>query len=372
MSKLAIVILNYNGQPFLARFLPSVFASTYGLRTGEYSEDEVSLVVADNGSTDGSVDYLRTHFPTVRVLELGVNDGYAGGYNRALQQVSAEYYVLLNSDVEVTPGWIEPVLSLMKANPQIAACQPKIRSYVQRGHFEHAGAAGGYLDWMGYAFCRGRIFDAIEPDLGQYDDDRPVFWATGACMFVRAAIFHQAGGFDAGFFAHMEEIDWCWRVHRLGYEVWTCGQSVVYHVGGGTLHKSNPRKTFYNYRNSLMMLYKNLPKGKLVSMLFLRLVMDGVSAIKFIEAGQWQDIQAILRAHGAFYGQIRQLHRQRRTLQNQDRSAVQIPIYSRSIVWAYYAEYRKRFSQLKETLINPRQWDEHDAEDAYSSPAKTP
>ncbi|MBC8152950.1 MAG: glycosyltransferase family 2 protein [Bacteroidetes bacterium] len=338
MEKLAIVILNFNGQAFLERFLPSVIKHTPG---------EFSIWVADNGSTDGSLPLVRARFPGVRILELPTNEGYAGGYNSALAQIRAEYYVLLNSDVEVSPGWIEPVLNLLETNPAIAACQPKIRAFDQRDAFEYAGAAGGYLDWLGFAFCRGRLFDTTETDRGQYDTDQPVFWASGACLFVRASVFRQTGGFDASFFAHHEEIDWCWRVQRLGYEVWTCGRSVVYHVGGGTLPASNPHKTYLNYRNSLWMLYKNLPAGRLWSTLILRLIVDGLSSVRFLRAGQFGDIGAILRAHGAFYGRIGQLRAVRRALLAQDTANGERLMYPQSIVWEYFVQGKKRFSELR-------------------------
>ena len=340
MDTLAIVILNYNGHPFLADFLPTVLANA----------DNHPVYVADSASTDGSVVFVRDTFSSVRIIELPCNEGYAGGYNLALEHIrtqygGATYYVLLNSDIEVTPGWLAPVLSLLEANPHIAACQPKIRSYAQRELFEHAGAAGGFVDWLGYVFCRGRVFAEFEVDRGQYNDNRRVFWATGACLFVRADVFHQTGGFDALFFAHMEEIDWCWRVQRLGYEVWTCGESTVYHVGGGTLHKSNPHKTYLNYRNSLFMLYKNWPAdGWFWGKIGLRLVLDGLSSLLFLKAGQWRDVGAILRAHVAFYGQLPQLHRQRRSLQKQQKNDVDL--YPRSIIWQYFVEGKKTFGEI--------------------------
>lgn len=340
VDRLAIVVLNYNGQSFLSRFLPTLLANA-----GEYP-----VYVADNASTDGSVAYLRQHFPAVRVLELATNEGYAGGYNRALdllrhQHGGAQYYVLPNSDIEVTPNWIEPILARLDADPTMAACQPKIRSYQTRTDFEYAGGAGGYLDWLGYACCRGRLFDTVEPDRGQYDDSRPVFWATGACLFMRADVFHQTGGFDPAFFAHMEEIDWCWRVQRLGYRVWACGESVVYHVGGGTLHKSNPHKTYLNYRNSLFMLYKNWPAGGwLWGRVLTRLTLDGLSSLLFVKNGQWADVWAIIRAHGGFYAHLATLRQQRRALRQ---SAVTEPtLYRHSLIWQYFGKGRKTFDAL--------------------------
>ncbi len=312
--------------------------------------DGFPVYVADSASTDGSVAFVRTEFPAVRIIELAQNRGYAGGYNTALAQLRAhdgefEYYVLLNSDIEVTPHWIDPVLALFESKPNVVACQPKIRAYDRRDQFEHAGAAGGFVDWLGYVFCRGRVFAQFETDRGQYDDNRPIFWATGACLFVRAGVFHQTTGFDAYFFAHMEEIDWCWRVQRLGYEVWACGQSTVYHVGGGTLPKSNPQKTYLNYRNSLFMLYRNWPAdGWLWGKLGVRLLLDGLSSLLFMKAGQWRDVWAIVRAHGAFYARLPTLIEQRQTLQKQQTTPVRL--FPRSIVWQYFAKGRKTFAEL--------------------------
>lgn len=337
MEKLAVVILNFNGQAFLQRFLPSVV---------EHTPDGFSIWVADNGSTDASLAIVRAQFPRVRVLELGTNAGYAGGYNQALAQIDAEYYVLLNSDVAVTAHWIEPILARFETNPLMAACQPKIRAVDQPALFEYAGAAGGYLDWLGFAFCRGRLFDTLETDQGQYDDDRPVFWATGACLFVRGSVFSETGGFDAAFFAHQEEIDWCWRVQRLGYQVWVCPTSTVYHVGGGTLPVSNPHKTYLNYHNSLRMLYKNLPEGRLWSTLLARLVIDGLSSLRFLKAGQFRNIGAVLRAHFAFYGQLGALKSQRQALLAQDKAKVDTLIYPKSIVGTYFLRGKKYFSAL--------------------------
>lgn len=342
MDTLAIVILNYNGKPFLEKFLPAVLAHA----------DGHPVYVADSASSDSSVPFVQTNFPDIRIIELARNEGYAGGYNLALEYIrtcygGATYYVLLNSDIAVTPGWLAPILALLKANPAIAACQPKIRSYSQPHLFEHAGAAGGFVDWLGYIFCRGRVFATFEVDQGQYDDNRRVFWATGACLFVRADLFHQTGGFDASFFAHMEEIDLCWRLQRMGYEVWACGASTVYHVGGGTLHKSNPFKTYLNYRNSLFMLYKNWPaNGWLWPKFLFRLVLDGVSSLLFIQQGDWRDVWAILRAHVSFYRHLPVLHRQRRQLQLLQTTTVKL--FPHSIVWQYFAKGRKTFSGMDE------------------------
>jgi GT2 family glycosyltransferase len=323
MTKVAVVILNYNGQKFLETFLPSVV---------NYSKN-CKIIVADNASTDNSISFLANTYPQIKLVQLPQNEGFAGGYNSALNQIEAEYYVLLNSDVEVTHNWIQPIIDLMDSDKTIAACQPKIRSYHQKTHFEYAGAAGGYIDWLGYPFCRGRVFDAYEEDLGQYNDTKEVFWATGACMFVRAEIFHKLGGFDAHFFAHMEEIDLCWRMKNAGNKVFYCSDSTVFHVGGGTLHKSNPRKTFLNYRNGLAMLYKNLPSNKLFITLLFRLVLDGISGIKLLLSGSLSDFLAIIKAHFAFYGLIPKLKRQSPKTVSQ--------IYQKSIVWEHFVKKEK-------------------------------
>ncbi len=340
MDRLAIVILNFNGQKFLAQFLPSVLQHADGHR----------VYVADNASTDDSVAFLKSFFPTIRVIELTRNSGYAGGYNEALNLVrqhhgGATYYALVNSDIEPTPNWIAPILRLMDEHSRIAACQPKIRDYARRDYFEHAGAAGGFIDYLGYVFCRGRVFATFEIDKGQYNDSRRVFWATGACLVVRADVFHQSGGFDADFFAHMEEIDWCWRIQRLGYEAWTCGESVVYHVGGGTLPKVNPHKTYLNYRNSLFMLYKNLPSRWLWVKILYRLVLDGLSSGLFIKQGQFADVWAIIRAHFAFYAHLPKLRRQRQLLKPQQQLS-ELPVFQQSIVWQYFVKAKKTFGEL--------------------------
>jgi GT2 family glycosyltransferase len=329
MSQVAIVILNYNGKEYLETFLPLVQRYSAGC----------AIWVADNASTDQSLAWLGTQVG-INTLAIPSNKGYAGGYNYALSHIKADYYVLLNSDVEVTPRWTEPVVAYLTAHPEVAACQPKIKAYHQRTHFEYAGAAGGYMDYLGYPFCRGRIFDTAEADTGQYDDTVEVFWATGACLFVRADAFHEVGGFDARFFAHMEEIDLCWRLLNRGWRVACCGKSEVYHVGGGTLHKSNPRKTFLNYRNNLLMLYKNLPDKRRGWILFVRLLLDGVSSVRFILAGAWPDVWAIVRAHFAFYGMLPSL--------NKDKAytASRAGLYSRSVVWQYFVNGKKKYTDL--------------------------
>lgn len=288
----AVVILNWNGKHMLERFLPSVTAYTTG---------DAEVVIADNGSTDDSIAFLHDHYPTLRIIQLDKNYGFADGYNRALAQIDADYYVLLNDDVEVTPNWIEPVIAQMQQHPDTAICQPKLLMYDQRDTFEYAGGAGGFIDKYGYPFCRGRLFTTLEQDHGQYDDAREIFWASGAAMFVRAKVWKELGGLDGEFFAHMEEIDFCWRAKNAGYRVEYCPQSVVYHVGGGTLPKSNPRKTYLNFRNNMALLYKNLPHRRLAWVMFFRVVLDYVAAFKFLFEGKPKEFKAVAQAHHAFY-----------------------------------------------------------------------
>lgn len=329
MKQVAIVILNFNGQKYLEKFLPSV---------REFSKD-CEIWVADNASTDQSLAWLR-RMPDVRVLVIPENKGYAGGYNYALAHIQADYFVLLNSDVEVTPNWITPVMDYMNSHAEVAACQPKIKDFHNRTRFEYAGAAGGYMDFLGYPYSRGRMFDTCEEDHGQYDVTVDVFWATGACLFIRADAFLESGGFDERFFAHMEEIDLCWRLLNRGWRIVCCGSSEVYHVGGGTLHKSNPRKTFLNYRNNLMMIYKNMPAGQTTKVILARLILDGISSIRFMVAGAWPDVGAIIRAHFAFYGLVPRLKKIKK------RSDSRVQLYTRSVVWEYFVKGRKHFSDL--------------------------
>jgi hypothetical protein len=339
-SSVAIVILNYNGRHYLEKFLPNIIRYSPGY----------DIWVADNASTDQSIEWLKEQYPELKTLLISENKGYAGGYNEALKRISSEYYILLNSDIEVTENWIEPVISFMDSDAKIAACQPKIRAFDLPTHFEYAGAAGGYMDYLGYPFCRGRIFDTREEDLSQYDDEKDVFWATGACLFVRASAFHKAKGFDESFFAHMEEIDLCWRLLNMKYRITYCGKSVVYHVGGGTLHKSNPRKTFLNYRNNLIMLFKNLPKGRRWKTVLIRLVLDGISSVRFMATGAWPDVIAIIKAHFAFYAMIPSLTK------NNKRTTYRAPLYYRSVVWEYFVLGKHRFNQLTgiKSAITPK------------------
>lgn len=332
----AVVILNWNGLRFLQQFLPSVVANS----------GNAEIIVADNASTDGSVAFLQQHFPQVRLILLSENFGFCDGYNKALQQVEAKYYVLLNSDVEVPPGWTEPIIQLMEQDTSIAVCQPKILSQQHPGFFEYAGAGGGMLDTLGYPFCRGRLFETLEEDLGQYNDVQEVFWATGACMFVRAEVFHGLGGLEPAFFAHMEEIDFCWRAKNVGFKVMYNGHSRVYHVGGGTLHKSNPRKTYLNFRNGLALLYKNTPTKELISSLLLRILLDWVAALRMIFAGQHKDARAVLDAHTDLLRNSAYWRRRRREQQPKGNFPQQSGVYNGSIVWKYFIQQKRVVKDL--------------------------
>lgn len=331
--KIAVVILNWNGRKFLETFLPSVI---------QHSR-EAEIIIADNASTDDSLSFLSEAYPQLRQIKLEKNLGYSAGYNAALRQVEAEYYVLLNSDIEVTEGWLNPVIGLMDNDHSIAACQPKIRSYHQRDEFEYAGAAGGFIDKLGYPFCRGRIFDSIEKDLGQYDVTDEIFWATGACLFARSSAYWEVGGLDDDFFAHLEEIDLCWRLKNKGYKIYYCHSSLVFHVGGGTLHKTNPHKTYLNFRNSLYMLYKNLERKYLLRVIFLRLILDGIAGVKFM-TDSFKHTWAIVRAHFSFYGKIGMLQKKRNELLKNNLGHT--GVYKGSIINAYYLKGIKTFSKL--------------------------
>ena len=331
----AVVILNWNGKKMLERFLPSVTACTTG---------DAEVIVADNGSTDDSLDFVRAHYPGMRIIELDKNYGFAGGYNRALEQVEADYFVLLNDDVEVTPGWVEPVIQQMQQHPEMAICQPKLLMYDQRDTFEYAGGAGGFIDKYGYPFCRGRMFTTLEKDHGQYDNPSDIFWASGAAMFVRADVWRQLGGLDNDFFAHMEEIDFCWRAKNAGYRVAFCPQSVVYHVGGGTLPKSNPRKTYLNFRNNMALLYKNLPKQRLAWVLCCRILLDYVAAFKFLFERKPKECSAVIDAHKAFYKWLPDLKRKRSSLIQRRKIK---EMYQGLLLIDYYLLQRKSFNDLK-------------------------
>lgn len=338
MPEVAVVILNYNGKKFLEQFLPSVVS---------YSQPH-RVIVADNASTDDSVEFLRTSFPNVELIINESNGGFAKGYNDALSKVDAPFYLLLNSDVEVTPNWIEPLLEAMK-DPKVAACQPKVRSFHDREKFEHAGAAGGFVDKYYFPFCRGRMFDSVETDTGQYDFPTTVFWTSGACMLIRASVYNQAGGLDERFFAHMEEIDLCWRLQRMGYTLSFTPGSTVYHVGGGTLNYQSPRKTYLNFRNSLLMIQKNHRKG-VFWLLFRRLSMDGAAALQFLAKGQFAYFWAVLKSHVLFYLMMPSSFRERRRWKHLEGKKLQ-GRYHGSILFAYFARKVKVFSALNQRLM---------------------
>lgn len=331
----AVVILNWNGRTFLEQFLPFLMQTTYPV---------VKWVVADNGSTDDSMAFLHTHYPQVHQLSLEKNHGFAKGYNLALKQVEASYYILLNSDVEVTPGWIEPVIELMEKDTGIGACQPKILSWADKTKFEYAGASGGWIDALGYAFCRGRVFDSCEKDEGQYDDAAPVFWASGCALFVRSEVFHNLNGFDETFFAHQEEIDLCWRMQLSGWQVFVCPSSVVYHVGGGSLPKGSRKKIYLNYRNSLMMLFKNYSVAERLRKIPLRLILDGISALQQVFRGDVRYVIIVLRAHAFFYRWL--LSSKEKNIFPANRSVYPHGIYRGSVVWQYFIRKKRRFTEI--------------------------
>lgn len=338
MDKIAVVILNWNGCDMLRSFLPSVI---------RYSGEEgVAVYVADNGSTDDSVEMLRVEFPSVRLIILNDNHGFADGYNLALQQVSAEYVVLLNSDVEVTEHWLQPLADYMDTHPEVAACQPKIRSWREREQFEYAGASGGFIDYYGYPFCRGRIMGVVEEDYGQYDTVIPIFWATGAALFIRLKDYRDVGGLDGRFFAHMEEIDLCWRLRARGRALVCVPQSVVYHVGGATLKKENPHKTFLNFRNNLVMLYKNVPQEELASVMRVRAVLDYVAALSFLLKGQISNALAVCRARRAFRKLCSSFTEARNENLKKTSLAVIPERTKNSILAQFYLHGKKVFSQL--------------------------
>ncbi len=340
--KIAVVILNWNGEHMLRQFLPSVVEHSVLPKT----LGEAVVYVADNGSTDGSLALLAEAFPMVRTIVFSENYGFADGYNKAFEQLDAEYAILLNSDVEVTTGWFTPLIEYMDAHPRVGACQPKLMAYHHKDEFEYAGAMGGFLDRYGYPYCRGRIFDTIEKDRGQYDTDVPLLWATGACLMVRLAAYKEVGGLDGRFFAHMEEIDLCWRLRCRGYEVRSVASSVVYHVGGATLNTGHPRKTFLNFRNNLLMLYKNLPERELRSVLCVRGLLDYVAAAMFCVKGEWGSALAVIRARREF----RRLKSSFFTSREENlHKAVSMDVPERtnfSILWKYHVKRCKTFDKL--------------------------
>lgn len=338
MTKVAVVILNWNGIHFLKEFLPSVV--THSLSA------DVDIWVADNGSTDDSVSYIKEQFSEVNILKFDKNYGFTGGYNKALAEIKAEYFVLLNSDIEVTKNWLSPIIAYMDSNKEVSAAMPKLLSFHNKTEFEYAGAGGGFIDKLGFPFCRGRLLNASESDAGQYNDVASVFWATGACMFVRSSVYHALGGLDDDFFAHMEEIDLCWRMKNRGYKIVYIPESVVYHVGGGTLPNNNPRKLFLNYRNNLYLLYKNLPSGRFRGILVLRMILDGASAIMYLLQGKISFFLAVPKAHFAFYSTIGKF-KKKRIENNKHRTVEHHPeIFQRSIIFSFFVRKVRKFSDL--------------------------
>lgn len=327
--KIAVVILNWNGTKLLEQFLPSIV---------NYSP-EADIYVADNASTDDSVAFVKANFPTVKIVVNKNNFGFAQGYNEALQHIDAEIYALVNSDIEVTENWLKPIIETFENEPKTAIIQPKLLDFKRKEYFEYAGAAGGFVDKYGYPYCRGRIFETLEKDHGQYDDNREIFWASGACFFIRSSVYKELKGFDADFFAHQEEIDLCWRAFNKGHQIKYNAQSVVYHVGGATLQQGNPRKTFLNFRNSLLMLLKNLPKKQLIPVIFIRLVLDGIAGAQFLFQGKFKHLFAILKAHFSFYSLVAVHYRKRDLFQSQKY------YNAKSIVFQYYVKAGKVFEK---------------------------
>lgn len=335
LPSVAIVILNYNGRNYLEKFLPSVIASTYTNKR---------IVIADNGSADDSISFLKTNYNQVEIILLEKNFGFAGGYNEALKQIKSDYYILLNSDVEVTANWIEALIILMEADKQIAACQPKILSYNNKQKFEHAGGSGGWVDTLGYMFARGRIFDVCENDHGQYDNIEKIFWATGAALCIRAERFNEMNGFDAYLFAHMEEIDLCWRLQRKGYTIYCCPSSVVYHVGGGTLQRTNNRKTYLNFRNNFIILLKNFSFAEAVWKIPLRILMDWLFAFKSLLQRDVPSFSAVFKAHGSVVKWLF-IHKKSQRLPSIKINKLD-GVYAASLVWDYFIKKKRVFSEI--------------------------
>lgn len=340
LNETAIVILNWNGKGFLERFLPSVIRTANGAQ----------VVVADNASTDDSVTFLQSHFPEIQLIQNDANGGFAKGYNDALKHVDAKYYLLLNSDIEPAENWLDPLVEIMR-DETVAGCQPKVLAYNQKTHFEHAGASGGFMDINYFPFCRGRMFAEVEEDQGQYDSKQEIFWATGACLMIRSKCFHEVGGFDEDFFAHMEEIDLCWRLKRKNYRFIIEPKSVVYHVGGGTLPYNSPRKTFLNFRNSLFMLTKN-HQGLLFPKLFWRMAIDGVAAVSFLAKGEFKQFGAVFKSHMAFYGKLRTFLKKRRDLKKTSTTFNRTGLFRGNLLWNYYVKGVKKYSDLNKRLFH--------------------
>ncbi|MGB5363476.1 MAG: glycosyltransferase family 2 protein [Aureibaculum sp.] len=336
--KVAVVILNWNGKKLLEQFLPSMLAS---------SKNDAVIYVADNASTDNSIQFIKSNYPEVKIIQNHKNGGYAKGYNDALQLIKADIYALVNSDIEVTKDWIKPIIAEFKRSQNTAIIQPKLLDFKDRVKFEYAGAAGGFIDFFGYPYCRGRIFLELEKDEGQYNDTADIFWASGACFFIRAEIYHKLGGFDEHYFAHQEEIDLCWRVQNEGYKIKYVGASTVYHIGGATLKEANPRKTFLNFRNSMFSVIKNVPKRYLFLVLFLRMILDGIAGLKFLVEFRAIHTWAVIRAHISFYRYLPVMLKKRTKISFKRTSYH----HSKSIVWQHFVLGRKTFKEIKGEVI---------------------
>jgi len=338
MSKIAIVILNWNGVKLFPDFLPSIIEHSQG--------ENIEIIVADNGSTDNSLTYLKENFPSVTLMDLKDNYGFAKGYNVALEQIEADYFVLVNSDVKVDKGWIEPCIEQFEKDEKVVAVQPKVLSYNKSEYFEYAGAAGGFIDRYGYPFCRGRILDKVEKDNKQYNQSSEIFWATGACMFVRAKAFKNVGGLDADFWAHMEEIDLCWRFKNQGYKIVYEPKSTIYHLGGGSLSYGDPRKVHLNFRNNLFMLFKNLPESCFKRIFLTRMVLDGAAAAKFLVGLEFKAFGAVLKAHRDFYKNLSSLRKKREELKKQVIVNNHEQMFSKSIMWKFFIQKKCKFTDL--------------------------
>lgn len=347
MNKIAVAILNWNGRHLLERYLPKVV---------QHSKHLATIYVIDNASSDDSVAWLNANHPNVALIKLPKNVGYAGGYNQAMPYINEDLVALLNSDIETTEGWVEPILNLFTEIPDLAACQPKIRDLKRPEYFEYAGAAGGFMDWLCYPFCRGRIFYAVEKDFGQYDQSGDVFWASGAALIVRKRFYYEAGGLDETLFAHMEEIDLCWRMHRKGHRVMYCAESKVFHLGGATLHETSPRKTFLNFRNNLVIMSKNLPKREFFGKLFMRMILDGVAAIQFLLQGKGAHTWQVLRAHFAFYGMLPHIISQRKMLPGAPATKTLPGTFRSTTIWHYFIKKERTFSSLPKKYFTGTQF----------------
>ena len=332
--KIIVAILNYNGEKWLKQFLPIVVSKS----------KDAEVVIIDNASTDSSLKFLSQYFPSIKVIINNENFGFAGGYNQGLKDLNADYFILLNSDVEVTDNWIMPVINLLESSDNIVAAQPKVLAYNNKSKFEHAGAAGGMMDKYGYPFCRGRIFHKTEEDLNQFPENKEVFWATGACLFIKASVYKEQKGFDENYFAHMEEIDLCWRIKNSGKQIYYCSESTIYHVGGGTLSYMSPFKTYLNFRNSLYTLHKNYD-GWIFPKIIFRLLLDGIAGIKFLLGGEFKNILSIIRAHFHYYKHIPTLNKQRKATTKKNYHSL-IGVYNKSIVWQFFGLKKEKYTDL--------------------------